>query len=155
MQAQKECGYYCEYFFIDALDTEYCLRLQSRGWKIKVVEDSLLNHSLGAMIDKNIPLIKKRIYVTEYTPERLYYIARNHSIIISHYKNVFPNTCKIQRKFLFYLFIKIFIYEKNIYAKFKMILRGFLDARREIASHKKNFLFWADSKCAQVNPYAM
>ncbi|MDR2582718.1 MAG: hypothetical protein LBC75_04480 [Fibromonadaceae bacterium] len=128
MQAWKECGKYCEYFFIDSLDTEYCLRLQSNGWKIMTVCDSLLDHKLGAMKHKYIPFIKKHFYIFEYSPERLYYIIRNHIITINHYKSKFPVDCKELKKFLRNTLIKILIYENNRYAKLKMALRGFLDA---------------------------
>jgi len=130
MQAQKECGYYCEYFFIDALDMEYCLRLLSHGWKIKVVDDSFMNHKLGSMIEKYIPFFKKRIHVTEYNPMRIYYIYRNTTITISYYKSKFPVSCKKFKKSLFFLIIKILLYEKNKFAKLKMALRGFLDAKK-------------------------
>jgi rhamnosyltransferase len=132
MQAQKECGYYYEYFFIDALDIEYCLRLLSHGWKIKVVEDSFMNHVLGAMIEKYVPFIKKHIYITEYNPERIYYIFRNLNITIKYYKNKFPDQCKIHRRFLFFFIIKILLYEKNKLAKLKMAWRGLLDGRKKI-----------------------
>jgi rhamnosyltransferase len=131
MQAQKECGNYCEYFFIDALDTEYCFRLQSYGWKIKIIDDSLLNHKLGAMISKYIPFIRKHFYITEHSPERLYYIVRNHIITINHYKDKLPVACKLQKKLLFHHIVKIFLYEKSKYAKLKAMLRGFLDAREK------------------------
>jgi len=132
MQAQKECGYYLEYFFIDALDTEYCLRLLSHGWKIKIVDDSLLNHKLGAMTEKYVPFYNKYIHIQEYSPERIYYVFRNQTITINHYKNKFPDQCKIYRKSLFFHTIKILLYEKNKFAKLKMALRGFLDARKKI-----------------------
>jgi rhamnosyltransferase len=105
--------------------------LQSYGWKIKIIDDSLLNHKLGAMISKSIPFIKKHFYITEHGPERLYYIMRNHIITINHYKNKLPVACKLQKKFLFHHIIKIFLYEKNKYAKLKAMLRGFLDARKK------------------------
>jgi len=130
VQAWKECGKYCEYFFIDSLDTEYCLRLQSNGWKITTVYDSLLDHKLGAMKHKYIPFVKKHFYIFEYSPERLYYIMRNHIITINHYKSKFPVDCKELKKFLRNTIIKILLYENNRYAKLKMALRGFLDARK-------------------------
>jgi len=148
LQAQKECGNYCEYFFVDGLDKEYCLRLQNYGWEIKIVNDSLLVHTLGTMQHKYIPFIKKHFYVTEHNPERLYYIMRNHCITVSLYKNKFPKFCKEQKWLLFYHFIKILLYEKNKCAKVKMILRGFLDARKTICSTEM-------LKCVHENPYAM
>jgi len=131
MQAQKECGYYLEYFFIDALDSEYCLRLLSYGWKIKIVEDSLLNHNIGAMTKKYFPFYKKYIHIQEYSPERIYYTFRNLIITINHYKNKFPDQCKIYRKSLLFTILKVLLYEKNKFAKSKMALRGFLDARKK------------------------
>ena len=140
IQAWKECGKYCEYFFIDSLDTEYCLRLQSNGWKIMIVYDFLLDHKQGAMKHKYIPFVKKHFYIFEYSPERLYYIIRNHIITINHYKSRFPVDCRELKKFLRNTLIKILLYESNKYAKLKMALRGFSDARREIASHDGKFL---------------
>jgi rhamnosyltransferase len=150
VQAWKECGKYCEYFFIDALDTEYCFRLQNKGWKIMVVDNSMLEHKQGAMKLKCIPLVKKHFYIFEYSPERLYYIMRNHIITINHYNSRFPVGCRELKKFLRNSFIKILLYENNRYAKLKMAMRGFLDARKEIASQKKNFLLWVgkDGKSA-------
>ncbi|MCL1955911.1 MAG: glycosyltransferase [Fibromonadales bacterium] len=132
MQAQKECGYYLEYFFIDALDTEYCLRLLSYGWKIKIADESLMNHKIGAMIEKSFPFSKKHFYVTEHSPERIYYIMRNHCITLNHYKNKLPKFCKKHRRQLLKHIIKILLYEKNKCMKMKMILRGFWDARKKI-----------------------
>ena len=128
MQAQKECGYYLEYFFIDALDSEYCLRLLSYGWKIKIADDSFLNHKIGNMIEKHFPFFKKHIYVTEHSLERLYYITRNHFITINHYKNKFPEICKKYRKELLKHFIKILLFEKNKCTKMKIIWRSFWDS---------------------------
>jgi len=132
MQAQKECGYYLEYFFIDALDTEYCLRLLNHGWKIKIVDDSFLNHRLGAMTEKYVPFYGKYIHIQEYSPERIYYIFRNQTITINHYKKKFPYPCKVYRKSLLFTILKVLVYEKNKFAKSKMALRGFLDARKKI-----------------------
>ncbi|MDR2582717.1 MAG: glycosyltransferase [Fibromonadaceae bacterium] len=130
MKAQKECGYYLEYFFIDALDSEYCLRLISHGWKIKIADDSMLNHKFGAMTKKYFPFYKKYIHIQEYSPERIYYVFRNQIITINLYKNRYPGPCKMYRKSLLFTIIKILLYEKSKFAKLKMALRGFLDARK-------------------------
>ncbi len=82
------------------------------------------------MTEKCAPFFKKHIYITEYSPERLYYIFRNNIITINHYKNKFPDLCKIYKKFLFLFFIKFLLYEKNKFAKLKMALHGFWDARK-------------------------
>jgi rhamnosyltransferase len=62
-------------YFIDHVDTEWCLRAQSQGYKLIGVHDALMEHSLGE---------RPRMFwffgmrnVSEHTPLRDYYMFRN------------------------------------------------------------------------------
>jgi rhamnosyltransferase len=64
-----------ESLFIDAVDTEWCLRARSKGYQSFGVINAALYHSLG---DKTYTVwFGRRRYLPEHIPLRFYYIFRN------------------------------------------------------------------------------
>jgi rhamnosyltransferase len=61
-----------EEFFIDFVDTEWCLRCRSKSIPIQVVPTAVMNHSIG---ETSINLGFMRGFV--HSPERCYYEIRN------------------------------------------------------------------------------
>jgi rhamnosyltransferase len=61
-----------EQFFIDFVDTEWCLRCRSRDIGIEVVGGAVLHHSIGARFVRVGPLT-----VLVHSPVRCYYQIRN------------------------------------------------------------------------------
>jgi rhamnosyltransferase len=62
-------------YFIDHVDTEWCLRARAAGYRLLVVPDALLHHRLGDSV-KRLPVFgKRRIFY--HTPLRDYYMFRN------------------------------------------------------------------------------
>lgn len=68
-------GYFNESFFIDHVDSEFCLRCASLGYKILEVNDAILLHSPGAPVQHR--LLGKPRSTSNHSIVRRYYNARN------------------------------------------------------------------------------
>jgi rhamnosyltransferase len=89
----REClergGLFDERLVIDCVDTEYCLRVRDRGFRIAVAKGTDIRHSIGRRAELRpfgIPLRHResgRIATYQYhSPFRRYYIARNNIDLI-------------------------------------------------------------------------
>jgi GT2 family glycosyltransferase len=74
-----QVGYFDERFFIDAVDTEFCLRVRRVGLRVVAVPDMDIEHRLGAGGDNHrwVTVGRRRFAATFHSPERRYYINRN------------------------------------------------------------------------------
>jgi rhamnosyltransferase len=89
----REClevgGLFDERLVIDCVDTEYCLRIRDRGFRIAVAKGTDIGHSIGRRAELRpfgIPMRHRasgRIATYQYhSPFRRYYIARNNIDLI-------------------------------------------------------------------------
>lgn len=130
LKAYKETGKFCEALFIDRVDSEYCLRLKSKGYKVLRVNNIIMDHNLGK-IGKAL-FLNRWQYFTNHSPLRRYYITRNTLYLIKKFGKMFPEYVKIEKNFHFYDIIKIILFEKEKFKKLKMILKGVIDYRKGI-----------------------
>lgn len=119
-----------EDFFIDYVDSEYCLQSHLMNHKIVQVNQSTLNHNLGAL--KRHQFLWKQFYSTNHSPIRRYYMTRNRLKIIKLYQKYFPEYCNFEKSRFFVDFIIVLLYEKQKLAKFRMMIRGYFDYKRNI-----------------------
>lgn len=119
-----------EEFFIDYVDSEYCLQSHLNNCKIIQVNHAILHHNLGDL--KKHQFLWKQFFSTNHNPIRRYYITRNRFKIIELYQNHFPEYCNFEKSRFLVDFIIVLLYEKQKIAKFKMMLRGYLDYKRGI-----------------------
>lgn len=89
LDAYRQIGPFREDFFIDYVDTEYCLRARQQGYKIVVACRAQLRHRLGSQIEKRFGPIT--MHPTFHSPARWYYINRNRIRMIRTYALVFPH----------------------------------------------------------------
>ncbi len=88
LQAYCKIGAFREDFFIDYVDTEYCLRARQLGYEIVVACAASLNHELGNQREARFgPLT---MHPTFHSPVRWYYISRNRIPMIWRYVWRFP-----------------------------------------------------------------
>jgi rhamnosyltransferase len=73
-------GGFDEGFFIDYVDTDFCLRCRAAGWRIAVSADARLEHHLGRRETRE--LAGMVFHPTNHPPLRHYYIARNRVAMI-------------------------------------------------------------------------
>ena len=61
-------------YFIDHVDTEWCLRARAAGYRLLVVPDATLHHRLGDSV-KRLSILGRRVFY--HAPLRDYYMFRN------------------------------------------------------------------------------
>lgn len=119
----KKIGLFNEDYFIDAVDTEFCMRAKLHGIYTKTIGNALLEHNLGYSIKKY------GVTSLNYSPFRTYHIVRNHILMWKKYRNNLPSELKkcILFHYILIRVIKIFIIEDNKFAKIKALFKGVND----------------------------
>lgn len=115
-----EIGIFKKHYFIDAIDTEFCLRAKCYGIPTIRVGNAILQHHLGNTIRRF------GIRSSNYSPFRTYHIVRNHVAMWREYGNKTPRelrktTCLI---YIILRAVKILFLESGKWAKLKAIVRG-------------------------------
>ncbi len=124
-------GPFKEEFFIDYVDTEYCLRLAQNNYKVIRVNNAFLYHNEADISEKKF--FNKKIYPHNHSPIRLYFKTRNRLYLRDLYKKLFPEYFKYEFKLYRNMIIKIIFYEKNKIRKIKFAIRGYIDYLRNVS----------------------
>lgn len=123
-----EIGCFKENYFIDAIDTEFCIRAQQYGIPTVRVGNALLQHSLGN------PIKRFGFVSSNYSPFRTYHIVRNHVSMWREYGNKLPYEL---RKMILMIYIvvrgvKILAFEREKWPKLRAIGRGVVHGLKSI-----------------------
>lgn len=81
-------GYFASEYFIDEVDTEYCLRIRAAGYILADSRGALLLHSVGQ--PRYASLLGFRFRPTHHNAIRRYYMSRNRIAVFRKYITVFP-----------------------------------------------------------------
>lgn len=125
VQIAEKIGKFNTDLFIDAVDYEYCYRIVVKGYKILKFGNIFMEHHIGTPTLHRF-LWKKSILCSNHNAVRQYYITRNNVYLFfaCHYRQ--------NLEILIYVLlkepIKILLYEKEKWRKFKAIGLGILDA---------------------------
>ena len=76
-------GRFRDEFFIDYVDSEYCFRARSRGYRVIRTTRPLMSHTIGAPTRHSVLGVSK--WTTNHSPDRRYYIARNDTVMLREY----------------------------------------------------------------------
>jgi rhamnosyltransferase len=79
----NQVGLFQEDFFIDCVDTEFCLKCQINGLKIVVSCNSLLEHNLGNRSQHYF--LGRTYFTTNHSPVRRFYRSRNRLLMYQKY----------------------------------------------------------------------
>lgn len=129
LDAFKKIGGYQEDLFIDYVDHEYCLRLKLFGFQVLQLNSVYVYHKLGN-IDSRFFLFKK-VFPTNHSPLRLYYRTRNRFYVRNKYGEFFPEYIKRDKIVFLKEVVKILLFEKNKIKKVKMIIKGYIDYKKD------------------------
>lgn len=116
----RRIGLFRADFVMDAIDTEYCLRIHRHGGKIGLSEAGKLYHRLGN------PYRKRFLFWTlegyDYAPARTYYIARNFLCL----KRLYPeyDVRYIAKLFILRRAVRILCVEQNKVGKLRALAAG-------------------------------
>lgn len=119
-------GLFDERLFIDYVDVEYSLRLRGAGLKIVPSEKAILMHSLGRISGHAVG--GKKIFVTNHSAKRRYYITRNRLVVMKRYLRQDSEWVLADLYGMFRETIKLFLVEKHRLAKAGYMLKGIFDA---------------------------
>jgi rhamnosyltransferase len=78
--AYSHIGPFREDFFIDYVDTEYCVRAKAAGYRALKTRRPLMSHSIGRPTQHRLLWMKK--WTSNHSADRRYYIARNHTVML-------------------------------------------------------------------------
>lgn len=108
-------------YFIDHVDTEWCLRATSRGYQLLGVPDAHMIHSLGDEIKKFWFFGMRN--VSEHTPLRDYYMFRNTLLMLKDVSMPFPwKFFLLFRLAEFFAFFLVFSKERAL--RFRLMILG-------------------------------
>lgn len=110
-------------FFIDAIDTEVCLKLRRAGYSIACAQHIKLAHKFGE--PSLFYAFGRQFKSANYPPIRTYYILRNHTIL----KLKYPEYRKEKGFYHYFLFKQLFhavAFKKHKYIELKACIMGML-----------------------------
>lgn len=124
----QEIGPFRDDFFIDYVDTEYCLRARKKGYSIAVACNAYLEHRQGDR--RKRVLLGREHYPTFHSPLRWYFFGRNRILMLCQYAFLFPHWLLYEIVASLYTFMKMLLFEDRKMAKLKALFRGTLDGIR-------------------------
>jgi rhamnosyltransferase len=128
LSVYERIGRFRNDFFIDYIDTEYCLRAKTLGYKIFVCAEATLMHNLGSKSEKYIFGVSVR--PTFHSFVRRYYMSRNCVVMIRRYGMRFPHWLLFDLVFSFYNWCRILLLENDRRLKLRASAIGMLDGIR-------------------------
>lgn len=117
LEVFKNIGLYREDYKIDCVDYEFCFRAYRNGCKSYMVNSVLLKQEFGV-------LKKTRLgyYISNYSPVRLYFIARNNIKLYREYPDFIEISTVLSR--IMKPFVKIILSEPKKASKLLALFRG-------------------------------
>src|SRR3984893_2476641 len=127
LRAYSAIAPFREEFFIDYVDTEFCFRARSAGYRVIQTRRPLMSHTVGAPTSHKLPWSTK--WTTNHSPDRRYYIARNDTVLLREYRapgggswrlKSFVRCCRVIKR--------IALYEQDKARKIYAVWQGWRDA---------------------------
>lgn len=128
LEAYSKAGPFREDFFIDYVDHEFCLRLKLYKYKVLINNDVLLYHALGE--SQHYSFFGQTLSSSNHSFIRRYYITRNRLAVLDKYRKHFPDYFNAHNNKNFKELVKLILFEKDKLRKFKSVVRGFIDFKR-------------------------
>jgi rhamnosyltransferase len=124
LAAVETLGGFREDFFIDYVDTEFCLRARSQDFEINVACRAQMQHRLGQRDRRRVGPID--FYPTHHAAERWYYFGRNRIAMLRMYALRFPHWLGYELVASMYTFARMILAESQRRQKIRALLRGTL-----------------------------
>lgn len=119
----KRIGGWRTDFFVDCLDVDLVLHAETLGIHSYKLGAGSLTHRLG-----NRRRVHNLFYTYDYSPERLYFIFRNHIQLFREYgATARPLKRLFIKRWVFHRIPRIVLGEKNVWTKLKAIFKGVRD----------------------------
>jgi len=126
LPAYAAIGPFREEFFIDYVDTEFCIRARTAGYRVVQTRRPLMSHTVGAPTAHKLPWATK--WTTNHSPDRRYYIARNNTVLLRERGTSGGRPWRFKSFVRCYRLIKrIAMYEQDKAAKIHAVWQGWRD----------------------------
>lgn len=125
LRVYEQVGPFRDDFFIDYIDTEYCLRVKRLGFNIIAACNAHLQHKLGNQ--KKIKFGLWEMQPTFHSPIRWYYINRNRVFMIRQYGLYLPYWLLYELLKFSYSILKMLLLEDQKWKKILALIFGNLD----------------------------
>jgi rhamnosyltransferase len=127
--AFADIGFFREEFFIDYVDTEYCLRARAKGYRVLKTRRPLMSHSIGAPTQHRLLWMQK--WTSNHSADRRYYSARNHTVMLrERRKYPFGSWALVGFFGCFKAWKRIALYERPKGSKMAAVFLGWWDGVR-------------------------
>ena len=130
LDAYEKVGGFKDWLFIDCVDIEYCLNLNTNGYDVIRMNDVQMKHNLGNITVKKF--LNKEIVCSNHNAIRRYYMTRNAFYVNDLYKKMYPEYCKFLIGCQKGQVKRVIFCEKNKMSKLKMIFKGYRDYKKGI-----------------------
>lgn len=130
LNAYKDIGGFKDWYFIDAVDFDYCLNLRDHGYEILRLKYLTLAHELGDGITKSF--LGRKVTSFNHSPVRRYYIVRNRHYLYDEYKDKAVDFCNAEIRQTKKEAIKIILCEKDKINKLRHMYKGYRDYKKGI-----------------------
>lgn len=124
--ALDSIGLHDERLFIDYVDHDISLRARRSGFRLVKVYDTVLDHRFGASVESRF--LGRRVYLSNYSPMRHYYMTRNRVIMIRRYG--FGRWFWEDAAYVTKAWIKVLLCERDRAPKVRAALRGLVAGLR-------------------------
>ena len=121
-------GWFASDYFIDEVDTEYCLRIRAAGYLIADSKEAVLHHSAGKPQKRSF--LGFSFLPSHHNSGRRYYISRNRVTVYRKYFWVFPGWILQLMNVSIRDTLKCLIAEEDRLQKFRSFLLGTWDGVR-------------------------
>jgi len=125
LKAYQKIGPFRDDFFIDYVDTEYCLRAKQNGYNIVVNCNARLYHRLGNQQTRMAGPFT--MHPTFHSPLRWYYISRNRIPMFRLYGFRFPHWLLYEMVTNSYGLVRLLLFEDQKVSKVLAMILGALD----------------------------
>jgi len=122
IKAWREVGGFEDKLFIDFVDTDFCLRLRSAGWRVAVSSRARLMHHLGKREARK--LMGKTFFPTHHEPIRHYYIARNRVLMVGRHSLRHPHWLMFECAAVLMWTFRVLVFERRRDKKIKAMILG-------------------------------
>lgn len=128
LKAFQEVEGFKDWYFIDAIDIEYCMNLNRHGYRIDRLNEVELKHDLGDIEVKHF--LNRNFVCSNHNYIRRYYMVRNTFYLCNSYQESFPNYCHFLKRGLRGQLQNIILFEKDKYRKIRNMYRGYRDFKK-------------------------
>ena len=133
LAAWRAVGGYNEQFFMDHVDSDFCLRLRRADYRVVICNRVVMPHCLGNA--RVHVMLGRRFLVNHHPPARRYTMARNTVGLCRLYGDDFPGLRARKARELLGITVKVLLFERRKCAQLASILRGLRDGFRGEPGH--------------------